>query len=152
MAMDGVASVPEGHRGNQGRQTQPRGTRTSRTRVSIGVRCPGAADLGAHRRRNGPTVEDDRKPAKNNGAVATAPPPAPEKTDTPETPAPAQAGPDAPVSEDAAAPPPAAATQPPPPQQPAPPPAPSLSLSAMKEMSISELTKIGKDLEIAGAT
>jgi transcription termination factor Rho len=101
-------------------------------------------------------VEDDRKPAKNNGAVATAPPPAPEKTDTPETPAPAQAGPDGPdgpVSEEAAAaPPPAAATQPPPTQQPAPPPAPSLSLSAMKEMSITELTKIGKDLEIAGAT
>ena len=109
-------------------------------------------------------MEDDRKPAKNNGGVATAAPPAPEKTEKAEKadkstasplPAAAPAAPAAsatpaapaapPAQEAAAGQPPAAA---PPPQQQA----PSLSLSAMKEMSITELTKIGKELDIAGAT
>jgi transcription termination factor Rho len=69
-------------------------------------------------------VEDDSKPAKSDGGVATAPPP--EQLDAP-------------------APPPAAPAQ-------APAPAQTISLSAMKEMSIAALTKIAKDLDIAGAT
>jgi transcription termination factor Rho len=73
-------------------------------------------------------VEDDRKPAKSDGGVATAPPP-----------------------EQAAAPAPAAPSAPPQPA-PAPAPAQTISLSAMKEMSIAALTKIAKDLDIAGAT
>jgi transcription termination factor Rho len=69
-------------------------------------------------------VEDDSKPPKSDGGVATAPPPEPP-----------------------AAPAPAAQTAPP-----AQTPAQTISLSAMKEMSIAALTKIAKDLDIAGAT
>jgi transcription termination factor Rho len=99
-------------------------------------------------------VEDDRKPAKSNGGVATAPPPAAETAGPAETTAPTpaerQAAPaEEPPADTASAPAPAPA---PPPQTPAPPPAQTISLSAMKEMSITELTKIGKDLDIAGAT
>ena len=95
-------------------------------------------------------MEDDRKPAKNNGGVATAAPPAPEAAEqsrearAPGCPSrrrhrPHQPAPDAVAGQQPAA---------PPPQQQA----PSLSLSAMKEMSISALTKIAKELDIAGAT
>jgi transcription termination factor Rho len=104
-------------------------------------------------------VEDDRKPAKSNGGVATAAPPAPEKAEKAEkaeraekpapaagpavaTPAAAPAAPAPPAAQDAAPGQPPAAQ---PPQQPA----PALSLSAMKEMSISALTKIAKELDIA---
>ena len=75
-------------------------------------------------------MEDDRKPAKPNGGVATAPPEKAEKPEKKET----------------------AAAAPAPPAQPAAAPAQTISLSAMKEMSISALTKIAKDLDIAGAT
>ena len=98
-------------------------------------------------------MEDDRKPAKSNGGVATAPPPAadtagPAETTAP-TPAERQAAPaEKPPADTASTP----ALAPPPPQAPAQAPAQTISLSAMKEMSITELTKIGKDLDIAGAT
>jgi len=99
-------------------------------------------------------VEDDRKPAKSNGGVATAPPPAAETAGPAETTAPTPAERQAAPAEkppadtaDTPAPPPAS-----PPQAPAQAPAQTISLSAMKEMSITELTKIGKDLDIAGAT
>jgi transcription termination factor Rho len=94
-------------------------------------------------------VEDDRKPAKNHGGVATAAPPAPEKADkpAPAPAAPAAAAAPAPLETSVpAAPAPTPAT---PPQQA---PAQTISLSAMKEMNISALTKIAKELEIAGAT
>jgi len=104
-------------------------------------------------------VEDDHKLAKANGGVATAPTSA-------EAPASAKASADSSAAKpkeqapkdqapnDAAAAPPAAA----PPSAEVPKPAPqaapaqSISLSAMKEMSITALTKIAKDLDIAGAT
>ena len=118
-------------------------------------------------------MEDDRKPTKANGGVATAAPPEkaekPEKGTSPtptsaEASASASATADKPVGRqaqqgeaaagraaagegqapargaDAASPRQAAA------------PAQTISLSAMKEMSISALTKIAKELEIAGAT
>jgi transcription termination factor Rho len=94
-------------------------------------------------------VEDDRKPAKNHGGVATAAPPAPEKADKP---APAPAAPAAaaaPAPLETAVPAAPAPTPATPPQQA---PAQTISLSAMKEMNISALTKIAKELEIAGAT
>ena len=81
-------------------------------------------------------MEDDRKPAKPNGGVATAPPEKADKTDKKEAPAAA-----APAPAQASAPGPAPAA-----------PAQTISLSAMKEMSISALTKIAKELDIAGAT
>ena len=104
-------------------------------------------------------MEADRETTKpKNGGVATAAPASAE----------APAGkPAAPVTNEAAAPPKAHADEPEAQQpaekpqalpQPAPAPAPqaapaqSISLSAMKEMSISALTKIAKDLDIAGAT
>jgi transcription termination factor Rho len=77
-------------------------------------------------------VEDDRKPAKPNGGVATAPPEKAEKPEKPEKKETAAAAPAQPAQ-------PAA-------------PAQTISLSAMKEMSIAALTKIAKDLDIAGAT
>jgi len=70
-------------------------------------------------------VEADRQTAKPNGGVAAA------------TAAAAPVAPVAPVAPNAA---------------PAPAPAQVISLSAMKEMSISALTKIAKELDIAGAT
>jgi transcription termination factor Rho len=154
-------------------------------------------------------VEDDRKPAKGNGGVATATPPASAeaptsaeatvgkpsgKADKPaadKSPASAEAAggkpassaqsatADKPAAAEASAPAPAATADKPaarsergpgngsgkqPPPQGGPPtsaeatagrqgaPAQAISLSAMKEMSISALTKIAKDLEIAGAT
>jgi transcription termination factor Rho len=95
-------------------------------------------------------VEDDRKPAKPNGGVATAPP---EKNDKPEKPekketAAAGAGAAPAAGAPAAAPAPAPAAAAPATSAPA----QTISLSAMKEMSISALTKIAKDLDIAGAT
>ena len=79
-------------------------------------------------------MEDDRKPTKNGGVgTATAPPPEKEKEKD------KAAAPAAPAA--AAAAPPAQAT-----------PAQTISLSAMKEMNISALTKIAKELDIAGAT
>jgi transcription termination factor Rho len=111
-------------------------------------------------------VEEDRKPTKANGGVATAT-------------ADKDAAAAAPQAENASAPPPAkpasgepsgrqqnkGGQQPQPPsgeaaggrqpqgdQKSPPPPAQVISLSAMKEMSISALTKIAKELEIAGAT
>ena len=75
-------------------------------------------------------MEDDRKPAKPNGGVGTATAPPPEKEKEKE-----KGG-----AQPAAQPPTQAA------------PAQTISLSAMKEMSISALTKIAKELEIAGAT
>jgi transcription termination factor Rho len=137
-------------------------------------------------------VEDDRKPAKGNGGVATATPPAsaetsapapagaaadkqtakPEKTaDKGAAPADAAARPERggnggrqPASAEAPGVAPGGAADRPArphgergsgsgegrPQQGAP--AQAISLSAMKEMSISALTKIAKELEIAGAT
>jgi transcription termination factor Rho len=87
-------------------------------------------------------VEDDRKPAKaNNGGVATATAPI-----AAEGSAPAKA------PADAAASPRAEGTGKPDKGQTPAAPAQSISLSAMKEMSISALTKIAKELEIAGAT
>ena len=70
-------------------------------------------------------MEDDHKPPKPNGAVATAPP----------ANAPAPAAAEAPAA-----------------KPPTPPVAQSISLSALKEMNISALTKIAKELDIAGAT
>jgi transcription termination factor Rho len=84
-------------------------------------------------------VEDDRKPAKPNGGIATAPPEKNDKTDKKDAPAAAAPAATAATSSQAPAPAPAA-------------PAQTISLSAMKEMSISALTKIAKDLDIAGAT
>ena len=111
-------------------------------------------------------MEEDRKPTKANGGVATAT-------------ADKDAAAAAPQAENASAPPPAkpasgepsgrqqnkGGQQPQPPsgeaaggrqpqgdQKSPPPPAQVISLSAMKEMSISALTKIAKELEIAGAT
>jgi transcription termination factor Rho len=72
-------------------------------------------------------VEDDRKPAKANGGVGSATATPPEKSAPAAAPAPAPA-----------------------PAQAAP--AQTISLSAMKEMSISALTKIGKELDLAGAS
>jgi transcription termination factor Rho len=81
-------------------------------------------------------VEDDRKPAKPNGGVATAPPEKSEKKEAPAAAAPAPAAaPAAPAQAPATG-----------------APAQTISLSAMKEMSISALTKIAKELDIAGAT
>jgi transcription termination factor Rho len=81
-------------------------------------------------------VEDDRKPAKPNGGVATAPP---EKQDKPEKQEKAEKK--------------EATVATPQPTPPAPnQPAQTISLSAMKEMSIAALTKIAKELDIAGAT
>jgi len=92
-------------------------------------------------------VEDDRKPAKSTGGVATAPPPTPDPANTnggtPPVPPAAQNGQ---ANHEPAAQPPAA--QPQAPQGPA----QTISLSAMKEMSIGELTKIAKELDLAGAT
>ena len=82
-------------------------------------------------------MEDDRKPAKPNGGVATAPPD--KETDKPEKDAPARRSTPRRTRRAAPAPAPAA-------------PAQTISLSAMKEMSISALTKIAKELDIAGAT
>jgi transcription termination factor Rho len=80
-------------------------------------------------------VEADREsPKQKNGAVGTATPPAA-----------AEAKPAATAQAPAAAPG-APADKPPAP------PAQSISLSALKEMSISALTKIAKELDIAGAT
>jgi transcription termination factor Rho len=109
-------------------------------------------------------VEDDRKPTKANGGVATAAPP--EKADKPEkgtsqnptsaeASASAKASADGPTGRQAqpgsaggeGAPPAAAGAG-----RQAAAPAQTISLSAMKEMSISALTKIAKELEIAGAT
>jgi len=124
-------------------------------------------------------VEADRDTAKTNGAVAAAaepatkppaqPAPATDSAAEPATKPPAQP---APATDSAAEP----ATKPPaqpapatdsaaesatnPPAQRAPattspakaPPAQTISLSAMKEMSISSLTKVAKELDIAGAT
>jgi transcription termination factor Rho len=119
-------------------------------------------------------VEDDRKPPKANGGVATAT--APDKDTHHAGEAPAHGGrgaaegsagkqpkgasgeaANAKGQQDAPA-----SRQGQPGQQPAagdaagkpgaPPPAQVISLSAMKEMSISALTKIAKELEIAGAT
>ena len=93
-------------------------------------------------------MEDDRKAAKPNGGVtATAEKQAEKAPEKAQTDKPAQ--PAAPPQADK---PPAAADgsagkPQPPPQQ-----AQSISLSAMKEMSITALTKVGKDLDIAGAT
>jgi transcription termination factor Rho len=152
-------------------------------------------------------VEDDRKPAKGNGGVATAAPPASaeasatapngatvdkaagkpaaadasakaDKAAADKTPTPAAAEasasaqgatagkpeqarsdqggkPDRPASGDAppaARPPGSAEATAGRPQGPQPAPAQAISLSAMKEMSITALTKIAKELEIAGAT
>jgi transcription termination factor Rho len=152
-------------------------------------------------------VEDDRKPAKGNGGVATAAPPASAEASAPAqsatadkaagkpaadasakpttakadtakadraaadktTPASAEASasaqgaaadkpagkPDRPASGDTppAARPPASGDAPAGRQGgPQPAPAQAISLSAMKEMSITALTKIAKELEIAGAT
>jgi transcription termination factor Rho len=153
-------------------------------------------------------VEDDRKPAKGNGGVATATPPAsadasasapsapaekstkPEKAAAEKSPASAEATAgkpassaqggataDKPAAAEATADKPAGKPEPGKPEQSAksdqggkqpasaeatagrqqggPPqsaPAQAISLSAMKEMSITALTKIAKDLEIAGAT
>ncbi len=94
-------------------------------------------------------MEADRPTAKPNGGVAavTATPAAPAAADastgkpvpTPaEAPATAKATADAPAGKQAA---PAQSAS-----------APSISLSAMKEMSISALTKIAKELDIASAT
>ena len=87
-------------------------------------------------------MEDDRKPAKSNGGVATAPPPdAPAETAAPAASTPPQSSNPAPAQAPAG------------PAAPAPQtPAQTISLSAMKEMSIAALTKIAKDLDIAGAT
>jgi transcription termination factor Rho len=109
-------------------------------------------------------VEDDRKPPKGNGGVATAaPPPSAEasggKPDKPE-----KGAPQNPAAAEASAPPKASAdgsAGKPAQQGPAgegtggrqqAAPAQTISLSAMKEMSISALTKIAKELDIAGAT
>jgi transcription termination factor Rho len=92
-------------------------------------------------------VEDDRKAPKPNGGVATANPP--EKNQPAEK---AQAQAAAPAAAEASAPAKAPAPADAPAGRPAAPPAQSISLSAMKEMSISALTKIAKELEIAGAT
>jgi len=95
-------------------------------------------------------VEDDRKPAKPNGGVATAPP---EKNEKPEKPEKKESA--AAAAPAAGAPPTAPAPAAAAPAQAAPAtsaPAQTISLSAMKEMSISALTKIAKDLDIAGAT
>ncbi len=91
-------------------------------------------------------MEADRDTAKPNGAVATA-------AATPAANAPAQGAPAATAPAQGAP----AATAP---AQGAPPatapaqaqPAQTISLSAMKEMSISALTKVAKKLDIAGAT
>ncbi len=107
-------------------------------------------------------MEDDRKPAKPNGGVATATPP--EKNQERPAAAEASAGkqekPQGPASAEASASARSAtadgsAGKPDRPQGPSGgsnAPAQSISLSAMKEMSISALTKIAKELEIAGAT
>ena len=81
-------------------------------------------------------MEADRDTAKPNGAVATA-------AATPAPNAPAQGAPaaNAPAQGVPAVTAPAQA-----------PPAQTISLSAMKEMSISALTKVAKELDIAGAT
>ena len=100
-------------------------------------------------------MEEDRKPPKANGGVATATPPA--SAEAPEGRADKDKGAAAPAE---AAPPAKAEGQAPAArqqtaegkQQQPPPPAQVISLSAMKEMSISALTKIAKELEIAGAT
>ena len=85
-------------------------------------------------------MEDDRKPAKTDGGVgtATAAPPEsserPERADKAEKAAPPERGDKGdkgPASQG---------------------PAQTISLSAMKEMSNAALTKIAKELEIAGAT
>src|SRR4029453_9254093 len=134
------------------------------------------ARVGDGRRRIGRTVEDDRKPTKANGGVATATVPDKDAQASGEASVPGRNGPaEAPsgkqqraASGEAGAP---AKGQEAPParqgqgqgQQPAggdaaaakpgaAPPAQVISLSAMKEMSISALTKIAKELEIAGAT
>ncbi len=98
-------------------------------------------------------MEDDRKPAKANGGVATAPPSAEASAGKPKEPAPKDALKEQAPNDEAAAAPaaaPASAEAPKPAPQAAP--SQSISLSAMKEMSITALTKIGKDLDIAGAT
>jgi len=138
-------------------------------------------------------VEDDRKPAKGNGGVATANPPAsaevspsaqnaagdkpagkPEKAPADKTPAPESgAKPEQTAKSDQGGRPERGGNggrqgeraqggpgESRPPQggggqqggQPQGAPAQAISLSSMKEMSISSLTKIAKDLEIAGAT
>jgi transcription termination factor Rho len=74
-------------------------------------------------------VEADRQTTKGNGGVVTAAPPATAETAAgkpAQADKPAQGQPNAPAQ--------------------------TISLSAMKEMSISALTKIAKELEIAGAT
>ena len=90
-------------------------------------------------------MEADRDTAKTNGAVAAA------AAAEPATKPPAQP---APATDSAAE----SATNPPAQRAPATtspakaPPAQTISLSAMKEMSISSLTKVAKELDIAGAT
>ena len=90
-------------------------------------------------------MEDDRKPAKQNGGVATAAAErSTEKSGAPEKPEKNAASERNAEKKEA----PVAA-------QPAPTPngnPQSISLSAMKEMSIAALTKIAKELDIAGAT
>ena len=78
-------------------------------------------------------MEDDRKPAKTNGGVSTA-----------TAAAPPEKGEKGSAQNGAPAAPPAAPAQAAPAQ--------TISLSAMKEMSISALTKIAKELDIAGAS
>ena len=80
-------------------------------------------------------MEADRQTTKGNGGVVTAAPPA---------------AAEAPATADKPAGKPAQADKPAQGQPNAP--AQTISLSAMKEMSISALTKIAKELEIAGAT
>jgi len=92
-------------------------------------------------------VEDDRKPAKPNGGVGTATAPPPEKEKEKGGGQAAAGAPAATPAEGSASARNATADQG---KQAAP--AQTISLSAMKEMSISALTKIAKELEIAGAT
>jgi transcription termination factor Rho len=94
-------------------------------------------------------VEDDRKPTKTNGGVGTATAPPPEK-EKEKGAAPSAAQAPAPGSSEASAPARSAPADQPAAKQGAP--AQTISLSAMKEMSIAALTKIAKELEIAGAT
>ena len=132
VGMAGISVVRPRRRGNQSGQADACRTRASRSGTERRIRSAGGAGFGAHRRRTGRTVEDDRKPTKQNGGVGTATAPPPEKE-----------------KDKGGAP--SAATPPPTPAQAAPP-AQTISLSAMKEMNIAALTKIAKELEIAGAT
>ena len=95
-------------------------------------------------------MEDDRKPTKTNGGVGTATAPPPEK-EKEKGAAPAAVAPaPAPASAEASASARSATADQSTAKQGAP--AQTISLSAMKEMNISALTKIAKELDIAGAT